>query len=255
MKKSKAIEVKNISLNYHTMSGETKALSKMTFDVYKNEFLTIVGPSGCGKSTMLSIIAGLTEKSGGEVLMPGSKNQDITELIGYMFQRDELFPWRTILENIFLGLETKHNLNKKTKNHAVNLMKKYGLWDFAQHYPNELSGGMRQKAALIRTLATDPEILLLDEPFSALDHQTRLMISGEVHKIIRNENKTAILISHDISEAINLSDRIIIFSKRPSHVKRTLNLDENFLGIPISEKRKSPFFGEYFDTVWSELNG
>ena len=171
-----------------------------------------------------------------------------------MLQQDELFPWRNIVQNIFLGLEIQKIKNEKTKTYVKKLMKKYGIWDFAKHYPSELSGGMRQKAALIRTLATNPEILLLDEPFSALDYQTRITISQEIREIIRHENKTAVLVTHDISEAINLSDRIIIFSSRPSHVKRIIEIDKNFTLLSPTKKRKSPLFNEYFETVWSELN-
>ena len=171
-----------------------------------------------------------------------------------MFQRDYLFDWRTIEQNVFLGLEIKNSLNDKTKNYAIELLKKYGLGDFLKSYPNELSGGMRQKAALIRTLAVNPEILLLDEPFSALDFQTRINLADEVRKIIKNEHKTAVLVSHDISEAISVSDRIIVFSKRPSVVKKIFKIDFENKKLTSHEKRNHKRFNEYFDSIWSEMS-
>lgn len=251
MKNDKILEIKNIGLNYHTAAGETTAISKMNFKVYRNEFLTILGPSGCGKSTMLSIISGLLEPSMGEVLYTIESEKSA---MGYMLQQDYLLDWRTIFNNVLLGVEIQRKLDDNSKSYAEDLLKKYGLYEFAANYPQELSGGMRQKAALIRTLATNPQLLLLDEPFSALDYQTRINISGEVKSIIKSEEKTAILVSHDISEAINLSDRILIFSRRPSCVKKTINIDENFKSLSHAQKRKHALFNEYFDTIWSELN-
>lgn len=255
MKKTKILKLKDIELNYHTKLGETKAISGMTFDVYENEFLTIVGPSGCGKSTILSIISGLIKPSGGKIESKiNGLHADYDQSVGYMLQQDYLFDWRTIFKNTVLGLEIKHQVNKNSKEYVEKLLKKYGLSEFANNYPKELSGGMRQKAALIRTLATDPKILLLDEPFSALDYQTRINISGEIKDIIKNENKTAILVTHDISEAIHLSDRILIFSGRPSHVKKVIDIDKKFKTLTQNQKQKHPLFNTYFDAIWSELN-
>ncbi len=247
------LKLSDICVRYHTPLQETLAIKDLNFSVYNKEFLTILGPSGCGKSTILSLISGLIPLTHGEI-EENIKVTDEIQKIGYMLQKDYLFDWRTIEQNVILGLEIRKKLNDSTKEYAINLLKKYGLGDFLNSYPSELSGGMRQKAALIRTLAVKPQILLLDEPFSALDYQTRITLSEEILKIIKNENKTAILVTHDISEAISLSDRIIIFSKRPSAVKKIINLDFNSSKLSPSEKRKSKKFNEYFDIIWRELD-
>ncbi len=249
---NKILNLKNVCLKYQTLTKETVAIKDLTFDVYDQEFLTILGPSGCGKSTVLSLISGLLPVSCGKIKTNITQNSNIQQ-IGYMFQQDYLFDWRTIKQNALLGLEIRKALNKSNENYAINLLKKYGLGDFLSHYPNQLSGGMRQKAALIRTLAVKPQILLLDEPFSALDYQTRITISEEVLNIIKNEKKTAILVSHDISEAISLSDRIIIFSQRPSTVKKILKIDFGNKKLTSHEKRNHKKFNQYFDIIWSEL--
>lgn len=255
-KNQKAIlEFKNVKVKYHTPEKEILAIKNLIFDVYNEEFVTILGPSGSGKSTVLSIISGLLPITDGEFnLNVSSKNDTQKQNVGYMFQRDYLFDWRTIEQNVFLGLEIKKSLNDKTKNYAIELLKKYGLGDFLKSYPNELSGGMKQKVALIRTLAVNPEILLLDEPFSALDFQTRINLADEVRKIIKNEHKTAVLVSHDISEAISISDRIIVFSKRPSVVKKIFKIDFGNKKLTSHEKRNHKRFNEYFDSIWSEMS-
>ncbi len=253
MEFDKILEISDVCMRYHTMQGETIAIKDLNFDVYKEEFLTIVGPSGCGKSTVLSLISGLLKPSEGTVKINIPQEEKHLQKVGYMLQRDYLFEWRTIQENILLGLELKHALTEETKSYALSLTEKYGLSDFLNHYPNQLSGGMRQKAALIRTLAVKPQILLLDEPFSALDYQTRINISEEVLNIIKNEKKTAILVSHDISEAVSLSDRVIIFSKRPSKVKNIVNIDFGGKKLSLHEKRNNKKFNDYFDIIWGEL--
>ncbi len=247
------LKLSNICMKYHSPTQETIAINNLSFDVYNKEFLTILGPSGCGKSTVLSLISGLIMPTGGEI-KENIKEKCEIQKIGYMLQKDYLLDWRTIEQNVLLGLEIRKKLNTQTKKYALELLEKYGLGDFLNHYPNELSGGMRQKAALIRTLAVKPQILLLDEPFSALDYQTRINLSEEVLQIIKSENKTAILVTHDISEAISLSDRIIIFSKRPSMVKKTIKLDYNTKKLSLEEKRKDKKFNDYFDTIWRELD-
>lgn len=254
MTKQKLVEVKNLCMNYHTTEGETKALENISFDVYEGEFLSILGPSGCGKSTILSLISGLLPPSGGEILINGKIVEGPNESVAYMFQHDHLFEWRNIEQNVLLGLEIKRDCTHEKKAYAISLLKNYGLGNFLRHYPSQLSGGMRQKVALFRTLAVDPEILLLDEPFSALDYQTRLSVSMEVSDIIRKEEKTAVLVTHDISEAIALSDRVIILSDRPSVVAQELYIEFSKEHLTPLEKRQEKEFQTYFNTIWKELH-
>lgn len=204
MTAEKVVEIQNISMNYHTLDGETLAIHNLSFDVYKGEIIVIVGPSGCGKSTALSTISGLIKPSSGKVLVNGQEVGGTNKSIGYMFQKDHLFEWRTIMSNILIGLEIQRKLNDETKKKAEQLLEMYGLAEFKNYYPSQLSGGMRQRVALIRTLAVEPDILLLDEPFSALDYQTRLSVADEIGTILKKERKTAIMVTHDISDAICL---------------------------------------------------
>lgn len=242
------VELKNIDLNYNNPYGETCALKDVNISVMPGEFIAIVGPSGCGKSTLLSIIAGLLEPSGGEL------NINSQAVVGYMLQKDYLFEWRTIRSNACLGLELQNKLTPENVQHVDELMELYGLGEFKDSYPSELSGGMRQRAALIRTLAVKPELLLLDEPFSALDYQTRLYVSDEIGTIIRQESKTAILVTHDISEAIALSDRVIVLSKRPASVKAVHDIRLTLDVRTPMKSREAPEFREYFNTIWKELD-
>lgn len=242
------LEIKNLSKIYHTKENEIYALKNITLNVKEKEFISIVGPSGCGKSTILTILANILEKSNGEI-----KYNIQNPKIGYMLQEDALFSWRTILENAYLGLEINNKLNKKNKEKVINLLKKYGLKDFINSYPNSLSGGLKQRVALIRTLAINPDILLLDEPFSALDYQTRLSLSDDLYKIIKNENKTTIMVTHDIAEAISMSDRIIIISNRPGTVKNIIDINLEKKGTP-TENRKDKNFMKYYDLIWKELD-
>ncbi len=244
------VTLKNISKFYHTQNGETEALRNINFTVEEKEFVSIIGPSGCGKSTVLSIIAGLEQKSDGEINI---KKQDSNCRIGYMLQQDHLFPWLTVRQNAFLGLDIRKERTSEAEKRVDKLLERYGLKEFKNKYPYELSGGMRQRAALIRTLAINPSVLLLDEPFSALDYQTRLSVSDDIHAIIKEENKTAILVTHDISEAISMSDRIIVLTKRPASVKNIYNIELSGEGSPIM-RRKAPEFPTYFQALWEELN-
>lgn len=250
----KVVEIIDISMNYHTLNGETKAIQKLNLDVSNGEFVSIVGPSGCGKSTLLSIISGILKPSFGKVMVNGNEVQGPSTSVGYMLQKDHLFEWRTIIKNITIGLEIQGKLNKETQESIEKLLKEYGLYEFRNHYPRQLSGGMRQRAALIRTLATKPDILLLDEPFSALDYQTRIAISEEVWLILKKEKKTAILVTHDLAEAISMSDRIIVLTKRPAEIKsiHEINLTCNNK-TPIT-CREAPEFRFYFNTIWKELD-
>ena len=243
----KILTITNLEKSFHTRDGEIKALESVSFDVREKEFISIVGPSGCGKSTILSILADLEEKSNGEI----NFSKDYT--IGYMLQNDSLFEWRTVLENCLLGLEITNQLTKENKEYVINLLKTYGLEEFIDSYPSRLSGGMRQRVALIRTLATKPDILLLDEAMSALDYQSRLAISDDIYKIIKKEGKTAIMVTHDIAEAISMSDRIVVLSKRPAIVKKIYNIELNNKSTPI-HNRKCKEFSEYYDMIWRDLD-
>ena len=247
------LQLSDISLTYHTKEGEVQALDNINFFVKKNEFLTIVGPSGCGKTTILSLIAGLLKPTSGELLLEGKKLENGSD-IGYMFQRDHLFEWRTIYKNVTLGLELKgKSKDKECIERVEDLLKKYGLYDFKDSYPYQLSGGMRQRAALIRTLSLQPKLLLLDEPFSALDYQTKLNVCDDVHSIITNEKQTVIAVTHDISEAISMSDRIVILTQRPAKVKKIQNIGLQDIKTPL-KRRESTEFAKYFDLIWKELS-
>ncbi len=222
---NKILEVKNISKLYQNKDGEILALKNVTFRLNKGEFVSIIGPSGCGKSTLLSIISGLEEKTEGEIYIEGDKVEGICNKIGYMLQRDCLLEWKTIYSNVLFGLEVQNKKSQENIEYVEKLLKKYNLYEFKDKYPSELSGGMRQRAALIRTLAVKPKILLLDEAFSALDYQTRIMVTNDIYSILRKENITALIVTHDISEAISMSDRILVLSKRPGMIKDIHKID------------------------------
>ncbi len=242
--KKEILRFSEVMLIYHTVRDETVAIKGLSFSVDEGEFVAIIGPSGCGKTTLLSLAAGLLKPSAGTVTSRGS--------FGYMLQKDHLFPWRTIEKNLFLPLEVKRQNTPENRSRAKELAVKYGLGDFLGSYPSQLSGGMRQRAALIRTLATDPDVLLLDEPFSALDYQTRLNVTEDVSRIIRSENKTALLITHDISEAISLADRVLVLSPRPARVAHEHTLD--FGETNPLKRRERPNFSGWFELLWKELN-
>ena len=248
------LSLEHISLSYHTMKGETPALCDLTFSVTPGEFVALVGPSGCGKSTILNLISGLLKPEAGTLL---SRGRPITEAdlhIGYMLQRDHLFEWRTIYSNVLLGLEISRTLTPERKEKVGEMMETYGLKSFSNARPSELSGGMRQRAALIRTLALQPELLLLDEPFSALDYQTRLSVCEDIYRIIKKEQKTAVLVTHDLSEAISMADRIFVLSKRPAEIKKEIKLDFNMKERTPMQVRNAPQFRDYFNLIWKELN-
>ena len=247
------LELKNISLSYHTLEGETPALSDISFSVREGEFVALVGPSGCGKSTILNLISGLLKPEQGEILLKGEPLAHSLVNIGYMLQRDHLFEWRTVYSNILLGLEIQHAVTREKKEKAEEMMRTYGLADFKNARPSQLSGGMRQRAALIRTLALKPELLLLDEPFSALDYQTRLSVCDDISSIIRRAHKTAILVTHDLSEAISVADRIVVLSSRPGKVKAILPITFDSGCTSPLDRRNCPEFSNYFNLVWKEL--
>ena len=241
------LEIKNLSHSYHNLEGETLALSQLSFSMSKGEFISIVGPSGCGKSTLLSLICGLMKPEEGTVELHGRQ-------MGYMLQKDHLLEWRTIYKNIVLGLEIRHMLTTETKQKVQDYLTQYGLADFANARPSELSGGMRQRVALIRTLILEPDLLLLDEPFSALDYQTRLNVADDIGQIIRKEKRSAILVTHDLSEAISLGDKVYVLTQRPASIKRIIPLKFDLEEDTPLHRRNAPEFKNYFNMVWKELN-
>ncbi|HHY90154.1 MAG TPA: ABC transporter ATP-binding protein [Clostridiales bacterium] len=254
----KKLTIQNLSKKYHTLDGETEAIRDLSMDVEDGEFISIVGPSGCGKSTLLSLIAGLIPPSGGKMFLD---NNEITypctkacNQIGYMLQKDHLFEWRNILRNVTLGLEIQGKLDDASIAKVEDMLKKYGLYGFRNFYPHQLSGGMRQRVALIRTLATDPEILLLDEPFSALDYQTRLAVADEIYQIIKDEGKTAIMVTHDIAEAVSLADRVVVLTKRPARIKNIYEIQLSIEDRTPFRSRQAPEFRHFFNAIWKELD-
>ena len=248
------LEIRDVSLSYHTTAGETPALSHLTFHLMPGEFLAVIGPSGCGKSTLLNLICGLLTAEEGSVLMNDTPPSPGDSRIGYMLQKDHLLEWRTIYQNVILGLEIRGNLTREKLNDIEQMLCTYGLDKFRNAHPSQLSGGMRQRAALIRTLALKPDLLLLDEPFSALDYQTRLNVSDDIGRILKKENKPAILVTHDISEAISMADRVVILTKRPATVARIISIKLDLKDRTPLASRNAPEFKSYFNLIWKELN-
>lgn len=248
------LKIQEVTKKYQAKNGELEAIKNVSFSVNEGEFISIIGPSGCGKSTLLSIIAGLEEKTEGKVWVEGEEVDRISEKIGYMLQKDSLLDWRTIYDNVLFGLEIRGNKNKESKAYVDMLLKKYHLYEFKDKLPSQLSGGMRQRVALIRTLAVKPKILLLDEAFSALDYQTRLMVTKDVYGILKNENMTMLMVTHDISEAISMADRVIVLTHRPAGIKNIYDIDFEMENRDPLDCRKSPKFSNYFDCLWKELD-
>ena len=252
-----AVEIDSVTLNYFTPERETLALSNVSLTVAQGEFVAIVGSSGCGKSTLLSMVSGLLPPSRGSIRIDGHEVTKPSPRVGYMFQKDTLLDWRTILDNVVIGAELLGLNMKASRRRAEDLLVRYGLGEFLHSLPSQLSGGMRQRAALARTLCCEPDLLLLDEPFSALDYQTRLALSDEVAGILSAEQKTVILVTHDIGEAISMADRVIVMSKRPGRIK-----SEHHIAFPsFGSSRPTPFqarkcseFAGYFQTIWDELD-
>lgn len=242
------LEIKNLSKIYHTNKSEIPAIENLNLNIKDGEFVAIIGPSGCGKTTLLSILCGLENKTSGEILFPKKELR-----MGYMLQNDTLFPWLNILDNCLLGLRIKSEVNNENIERVKKLLDTYGLKEFIFKYPRNLSGGMRQRVALIRTLAINPDVLLLDEPFSALDYQTRLAVSDDVWKIIKKEGKTTIMITHDIAEAISMADRVVVLSNRPSTVKKIYNIEMKNKSTPI-KNRNLEEFKDYYDKIWKEID-
>ena len=251
---NKLLELKNVGLTYQTLSDEITAIDSLSFNCQDGEFISIIGPSGCGKTTILSLIAGLLKPSKGKIYIDGKQIDAPNDSLGYMLQKDHLFNWRTIEKNIYLPLEIKGINTLENKEYALSLLKKYGLYEFRKNYPEQLSGGMRQRVALIRTLVSKPKILLLDEPFSALDYQTKLTVQEDIYRIIKNEQKTTILVTHDITEAIAMSDVVIVLSYRPAHIKEIIDIDFNDINRTPLSARNHPHFQAYFNKIWREIH-
>lgn len=248
------LKIEKVSKIYQAKNGEITALKNVNFEVYEGEILSIIGPSGCGKSTLLSIIAGLEEKSSGKIYIDGEKISGISPKIGYMLQKDSLLEWRSIYKNVVFGLEIRKQLTKENIAYVEKLLKKYNLYEFKDKYPSQLSGGMRQRVALIRTLAIKPKILLLDEAFSALDYQTRIMVTQDIYRILKNEGITTVMVTHDISEGISMSDRIVVLSGRPATVKNIHKIEFNIENRNPLNARETLEFSKYFDSIWKELD-
>ena len=241
------LSIKNLKKIYHTDKEEILAVDNFSLNINKGDFIAIVGPSGCGKSTILSILCNLEDKSNGKILIKNNLK------IGYMLQEDCLFDWLNILDNCLLGLKINKSLTKEKKDYVINLLNTYGLKDFIYSYPDNLSGGMRQRVALIRTLATNPDILLLDEPFSALDYQTRLAISDDIYKILKKEKKTVIMVTHDIAEAISMCDKVVVLTNRPSKIKNVYDIKLENKSTPI-DNRKDKMFTYYYEKIWKDID-
>ncbi len=247
------LSIQSIQHTYFSPKTATHALSNISFNVEEGEFISFIGPSGCGKTTLLSIIAGLIEPTEGKILLNNSQVEKGKNQMGYMLQQDYLFPWKTIEENIFLGLKIMDRLTEKKKKEARDFLVEMGLDDVEALYPRELSGGMRQRVALIRTLITEPEILLLDEPFSALDYQTKLKLEDLVFTILKSFGKTAILVTHDIGESIAMSDRIVLFSSKPGRIYKTFEVPEELKGLKPFSVRTHERYSPFFQEIWKEL--
>lgn len=241
------LKIQNLKKIYHTLHEEIEAINDFSLDLKENEFVALVGPSGCGKSTILKILSGLEKASDGNIEI------DENIKLGYMLQEDSLFDWLTIKENCLLGLKVQNILTKENEKNVLRLLETYGLKDFVNSYPANLSGGMRQRVALIRTLAINPDILLLDEPFSALDYQSRLAVSDDVYNIIKNEKKSAIIVTHDIAEAISIADRVVVLTNRPCKIKNIYNIELTNKSNPI-ENRKAKEFSFYYDKIWKDID-
>ena len=248
------LRLEGVSLTYQAENGEIEALCGLSLAVREGELLAIVGPSGCGKSTLLSVVAGLMPPTAGTVILGGQRQSGLSPQIGYMLQKDNLLAWRTVRSNVLLGLELRGQLSPERVAAVDALLSTYGLAAFQDKYPSQLSGGMRQRAALIRTLAPGPRVLLLDEAFSALDYQTRLSVTDDVHGILKSEGQTALMVTHDIPEAISMADRVAVLSARPARVREVVDITFGAEPLPPLARRNEPAFGRYFNKIWRELD-
>ncbi|MDP4551021.1 ABC transporter ATP-binding protein [Alkalihalobacillus macyae] len=248
------LQVNGISHVYLTKTKAKEAIADLSFSIEEGEFVSLLGPSGCGKSTLLSIISGLLQPTEGNVIVQGKTKHKPGESMGYMLQQDYLFPWKTIEDNCLIGLKLTNRLTKESIDGTLNLLDQMGLYDVRHAYPDQLSGGMRQRVALVRTLATGPDLLLLDEPFSALDYQTKLKLENLVSATLKTHNKSALLVTHDIGEAIAMSDRVILLSPRPGKIARTFQMPSHLRELIPFDARNDPEFAEHFQVIWKELD-
>jgi len=248
------LSIEKVSHTYFTKESATTAIENITLSVQDGEFVSLLGPSGCGKTTLLSIIAGLIKPTEGTVKIENKQIEAARSLIGYMLQQDYLFPWKTIEENVLVGLKITSSLNEQNKKNAIQLLEEIGLKGVERYYPSQLSGGMRQRAALVRTLATNPKILLLDEPFSALDYQTKLKLEDLVSHTLKEYKKTAILVTHDIGEAIAMSDRIVLLSANPGKIAKTFHVPDELKHQTPFNARQHPTYSDLFQMIWKELD-
>jgi NitT/TauT family transport system ATP-binding protein len=247
------IELEGVTLAYQSPKAETLAIADVSFGIAAGEFVSIVGPSGCGKSTCLSLIAGIERPTAGAVRHDGAEVTRAAGHVGFMLQRDHLFDWRDVMGNVLVGAEVLGKDRAAARERAAELLERYGLGGFQHHRPSELSGGMRQRVALIRTLVTDPDVVLLDEPFSALDFQTRLSLADEMATILRDQGKTALLVTHDITEAVAMSDRVLVMTGRPGRVQREHRITYAAGRLRPFEAREQPEFQDYFRMIWKEM--
>ncbi|AME07698.1 ABC transporter ATP-binding protein [Bacillus siamensis] len=248
------LQVDHVTHTYFSLKERTTAVKDIHFHIEKGDFISFLGPSGCGKTTLLSILAGLIAPAQGRVLIEGSVPNHKEHQIGYMLQQDYLFPWKSIEENVLLGLHISKTLTEEKRAEVLSLLPKLGLIGVENKYPKELSGGMRQRAALARTLAPDPGLLLLDEPFSALDFQTKLSLENLVFKTLKDFQKTAVLVTHDIGEAIAMSDTIYLFSNQPGTIHQIFTVPKELAALDPFDARQDPAFQPLFQTIWKELN-
>lgn len=248
------LELLDVNYIYHTISCEISALQNISFKLHQNEFISFVGPSGCGKTTLLNLIAGLLPITSGDIKIYGESIYNSKVSIGYMLQKDHLLEWRSIYKNLTLGLEIQHKMDEEHLTLIDDLLKTYGLWEFRNALPRQLSGGMRQRAALIRTLALSPDILLLDEPFSALDYQTRLNVADDIGSIIKEKHISTALVTHDLSEAISMADRVIVLSKRPGTIKTEIPIKLSIENRTPKTSRNAPEFNTYYNQIWEAVH-
>ncbi len=248
------VSVDHVTHYYFSKSKAVQALKDVSFSVEEGEFISILGPSGCGKSTILSLLANIIHPTEGKITLNGQPISTLEDSIGYMLQQDYLFPWKTIMDNVLLGPKVKKTMKSSSRKEAEKMLEEVGLHDISESFPDALSGGMRQRVALVRTLITDPEVLLLDEPFSALDYVTKLTLEDAVSELLAAYKKTTVLVTHDIGEAISMSDRIVIMNANPGSIRRIYEVPFELRNERPFNVRRHPKYQRIFDSIWNELN-